>query len=97
MSYLSLNEKSFAAIGIVVPQGKAIEFVAVLALWTCSLVFLIAAWAQAKHVGVPQSLESGNYDSNVDKTKTFIILNSMSQAFFLLSFFFLLRVALSPL
>ena len=97
MSYLSLNENSFAAIGIVVPQGKAMEFVAVLGLWTASLVFLIAAWAQAKHVGAARAAEGGNYDDNVDKTKTFIILNSMSQVFFLLSFFFLLRVALSPL
>ena len=97
MSYLSLNEKSFSAIGIVVPSGRTYDFVAVLGLWTASLVFLIAAWAQAKHVGVPQSNVAGDYDSNLDKTKTFIILNSMAQLFFLVSFFFLLRCALAPI
>ena len=107
MSYLGINESSFRALGIVVPQGKAMEFVLVLGCWTTSLVFLIAAWAMSKKVGELPANTLASFSElttpgyfpaeNLDKAKTFIILNSMSQAFFLLGFFFLLRVVLSPL
>jgi hypothetical protein len=96
MSYLGIDTSTFRSLGIQIPQNRVVSFLAVLGFWTASLVFTIAAWTQAKAVGEPQG-EGGDFDENVDKAKNFITMSSLSQLFFLLGFFFLLRCSLSPL